>query len=205
MSMLIHGIIGEFHLVKQNRLLHPLDTRRRRIRMNIKAAYGVRLRFSCHIPLGVIVFVAIVVGRYHVHEQNVFGLRLQARYVNLKRGEHAATTLGYDHLGADLGKLIPQRLRLEFNVYVGVRGLHGGLIIVHWILLAPVRVNTSVIIEIIGNGHLDKAICELCGAVLTFDFNFRRATAATCAVIRISDRLSAYWVFDLGRGLVHES
>ena len=61
-SVLIHGVVGEFHFVKQDRLLHPLNAHGRRVGMDVEACGSVRLGLACHIPLGVCVLVAVLIS-----------------------------------------------------------------------------------------------------------------------------------------------
>jgi hypothetical protein len=49
----------------------------------------MRFSLSGHVPLRVLIFVAIIICRHYVHKQDVFGLRLQACDAHFESGKHS--------------------------------------------------------------------------------------------------------------------
>ena len=142
MSILIHDIVGELHFVKEDRLLHPLNPSSRRVLVNIESIECVRLGLARYVPLGVVVFVAVVVHRHHVHQEYILWLRLQPGHIDFERWKHSPVqatktilnrilnvhtfqfdlpaTLCYYHFCAYGRKLLPELTRLESHLNVGI-------------------------------------------------------------------------------------
>lgn len=82
-------LIGEFDFTKGDGSLHPVRPEVWRVRMDVHAAGGLRLRFASRDPLPVHVFPPVVVRRYEVQQKGIHGVRVQSWYVNFQHRKHA--------------------------------------------------------------------------------------------------------------------
>ena len=70
-------VISQFEFLERDNLTHPLLSRARRIGMNVETAWHLRLCFARHDPFRVVIFVAVVVERHEIGDQDVTRLRIQ--------------------------------------------------------------------------------------------------------------------------------
>jgi len=88
-SILVEVVVGEFQFVEGQRLLHPVRSAGRRVRVNVESARHVRLGLAGRHPLRVVVLVAAVVQRYDVHQQDVLGARIESFQRHFERRKHS--------------------------------------------------------------------------------------------------------------------
>ncbi len=89
MSVLIKSVIGKFHFLKWNTILHPFDTRCWRFRMYIELAGHLRFSFPSCCPLFAIKLVSRVVSKHEIHEDEVGGFGIKSRYWNFQGWKHS--------------------------------------------------------------------------------------------------------------------
>ena len=87
-SVLVEVVVGELEFVEGQRLFHPVRAAGRRVRVDVESPGHVRLGLAGRHPLRVVILVAAVVERDHVHQQDVLGARVQALQRHLERRKH---------------------------------------------------------------------------------------------------------------------
>lgn len=87
--MSVSDVVGELEPVEGNHPEHPVAPRGWAVRVDVEAAGRLGVGSPRHHPAGVLEFVPAVVCCHDVHQQDVVGLRVQARAGDPEWGEHA--------------------------------------------------------------------------------------------------------------------
>ncbi len=87
--MLVGDVIGQFEFVKVDDFGHPLLAGGRTVGVNVHPFGHFRISLSRHHPARVMKLIPAVISRDNIHQQNIFGLFVQARASDFKRREHA--------------------------------------------------------------------------------------------------------------------
>ena len=119
MSLLIHGVVGEFDFLEGDFVLHPLGAGSGRIGMRVDPGRPLRFRFARTDPSGVEA-EARIVGQHQIHQHKVFHVGIQSAHAHFQRREHPAPQFGDDHLGADAVELVPQFGVFQIDLDVGI-------------------------------------------------------------------------------------
>lgn len=90
--MLVGDVVGELEFVKIDHFGHPLFTSGRTVRVNVHPLWHFGVGLPRHHPAGVVKFVSAVIGSNYIHQENVFGLLVQASAPHFERGEHSPVT-----------------------------------------------------------------------------------------------------------------
>lgn len=87
--MLVGDVIRQFKFVKIDDFRHPLLSSGRTVGVNVHPFWHFGVSLSRHHPARVVKFIPAVVSRNNIHQQNIFGLFVQARASDFKRREHS--------------------------------------------------------------------------------------------------------------------
>lgn len=87
--MLVGDVICQFKFVKIDDFRHPLLASGRTVGVNVHPFWHFGVSLSCHHPARVVKFISAVISRNNIHQQNIFGLFVQARASDFKRREHS--------------------------------------------------------------------------------------------------------------------
>lgn len=87
--MFVGNVVGEFELVEGDWFGHPLLPGGRTVRVDVHALGHLRVCFPRHHPARVVKFIATVIRRYDVHQQDVLGLLIQAVHAHFIRRKHS--------------------------------------------------------------------------------------------------------------------
>lgn len=90
--MLVRDVVCELQFVKIDHFGHPLFTSGRTVRVNVHPLWHFGVGFPRHHPARVVKFVSAVVGSNYIHQENIFGLLVQASAPHFERGEHSPVT-----------------------------------------------------------------------------------------------------------------
>ena len=91
-TKLIQMIVCEFNLLKTNSLSHPLGTGCWAIRMDIQTSRsGLRFSLPSNNPLGIVIFITVIIHGNKIHDQDVFQFRIQSRDGDFDDRKHSPT------------------------------------------------------------------------------------------------------------------
>lgn len=78
MPLFVQLVVGELELVEADDRIHPVRTERGRVRVSVETGLGT-LFFETADPGRILVLVAVLVDRYHVHAEGVVGVGIQVK------------------------------------------------------------------------------------------------------------------------------
>lgn len=87
--MLIGQVVGQLQFVEVGHFGHPLLARGRTVRVDVHAFGHLRVRLPRHHPARVMKLISAVVGRYDVHQEDIFGFSVHPGAPGPERREHA--------------------------------------------------------------------------------------------------------------------
>ncbi len=87
MSLLVELIVGELELVEVDDGVHPVCPQGGRVGMHVKPSRRALLLETLD-PVGVLVFVAVLVHGRHVHQENVVGRGVEVKQLDFERRKH---------------------------------------------------------------------------------------------------------------------
>lgn len=90
-SMLVGDVICQLKFVEIDDFRHPLLASGRTVGVNVHPLWHFGVSLSCHHPARVVKFIPAVISGNNIHQQNIFGLFVQARASDFKRREHSPT------------------------------------------------------------------------------------------------------------------
>ena len=87
-AMLVREVVGELELVEGDNLLHPLLPAGRTVRVDVHPLWHLRVSLPRYDPPAVVELVAKVICSYNIQQEDVLGLRVEARESELHLREH---------------------------------------------------------------------------------------------------------------------
>lgn len=93
-SMLVGDIVGKFKFVKVDDFGHPLLASGWAVGVNVHPLWHFGVSLTGHHPTRIMKFISTVVGRYNIHQQNIFGFFVQASASYFKGRKHSSARNG---------------------------------------------------------------------------------------------------------------
>ena len=90
MSVLVEVVVGQLQLVESDRLLQPVGSGSRAVRVNVQPSRHMWLCLARDHPFWVVVLVATVVQRYNIDQKNVLGVWVQTLQADFEGWKHSS-------------------------------------------------------------------------------------------------------------------
>ena len=115
---LIRRLVGEFNLVKRERVLHPVGAKIGTVRMLVLAFKLNRIRLGALLPLSVYVFPFVVVYLLKVNNHLIDCGRIESTDGRFDHRKHVAARSGYNHFVCFAKEPHPQVAVLQPDAYL---------------------------------------------------------------------------------------
>ena len=86
--MFVRYVVGQLEFVEGDCLVHPLLPGGGTVGVDVHPLGHLGVRLPGNHPVAVVELVSVVVGRNHVEQEDVLGLRVQTRQLKLHLGKH---------------------------------------------------------------------------------------------------------------------